>query len=98
MDPGFGQGGPQLLRPEVTDVAEWSCVSEASYLWWGSGSGAQLCILLHSGDSFSLIFDIYCNTKADEYRTLDCTSINLGYSYILQLFFNVHEMKKLYLD
>ena len=28
--------GPQLPRPKVSNVAEWSCVSEASYLWLGS--------------------------------------------------------------
>ena len=27
-DPGFGQGGPQLLRPKVADVAKWSGASE----------------------------------------------------------------------
>ena len=29
-DPGFGQRGPQVLRPKVADVAKWSCASEAS--------------------------------------------------------------------
>ena len=36
MDPAFGQGGPQLLRPKVADVAEWSGVSKVSYLQPGS--------------------------------------------------------------
>ena len=35
-DPGFGQGGPQLPRPKVADVAERSRASEASYLRRGS--------------------------------------------------------------
>ena len=35
-DPGFGQGGPQVLRPKVADVAKRSCVSEASNFWLGS--------------------------------------------------------------
>ena len=42
-DPGFGQGGPQLLRPKVADVAELSCTNEASYLRWGSR--ARLIVL-----------------------------------------------------
>ena len=75
-DPGFGQGGePQVLRPKVADIAKRSHVSEASNLRPGSrahlkGPGsfwvfnAQICILPHSRDSFSLIFDIYFNTKS----------------------------------
>ena len=35
-DPGFGQGGPQVLMPKVADVAKWSCTSEASNLRLGS--------------------------------------------------------------
>ena len=31
-DPGFGEGGPQLLRPKVADIAKRSRVSEASIL------------------------------------------------------------------
>ena len=34
-DLGFGQGGPQLLRLKVADVAEWSYVTEVSYLQLG---------------------------------------------------------------
>ena len=65
-----GQEGPQLLRPKVADVAEWSHASKVSGqgLLKGSGSfwifNAQICILPHSRDSFSLIFDIYFNTKS----------------------------------
>ena len=29
-DPGFGQGMPQLPRPKVANIAEQSCMSEAS--------------------------------------------------------------------
>ena len=36
VDPGFGQGGPQLLRLKVADVAKQSCTSEASNLRLGS--------------------------------------------------------------
>ena len=52
---------------------------------------AQICILTHSRDSFSLIFDIYFNTKVDKNRALDFTSINLRHSDMLHLFFNLHE-------
>ena len=31
-DPGFGQGGPQLLRPKVVG---WTCPSKVSYLQRG---------------------------------------------------------------
>ena len=37
-DPGFGQGGPQVLRPKGTDVAKRSHMSEASNLQWGSSA------------------------------------------------------------
>ena len=36
VDPGFGQGGPQVLRPKVADVAKWSHASEVSNLRPGS--------------------------------------------------------------
>ena len=35
-DPGFGQGGAQVLRPEVGDIEKWSRMSEASNLRPGS--------------------------------------------------------------
>ena len=35
-DPGFGQGGPQLLRPKVANVSKRSHASKASNLWPGS--------------------------------------------------------------
>ena len=69
------KGGPQLLRPKVADVGKQSCASEASNLWLGSRAhlraleafwvfNAQICNLTHSRDSFSLIFDIYFDTKS----------------------------------
>ena len=74
-DPGFGQGGAQVLRPKVADVVNQSCASKMSNLRPGSRArlraleafwvfNAQICILPHSRDSFSLIFDIYFNTKS----------------------------------
>ena len=41
-DPGFGQGGSQLPRPKVADVAEWSRASEASYLQPGSRASLRV--------------------------------------------------------
>ena len=63
--------GAQLPWPKVVDVVKWSHVSEVSYLRPGFNTygslwvfNAQICILLHSRDSLSLIFDIYFNTKS----------------------------------
>ena len=69
------KGGPQVLRPKVADVVKRSRASKASNFVAGvqgplKGPGsfwvfnAQICILPHSRDSFSLIFDIYFNTKS----------------------------------
>ena len=69
------KGGPQVLRPKVADVAKRSHASEASNLWPGSRARLRAleafgflmlkyAILPHSRDSFSLIFDIYFNTKS----------------------------------
>ena len=73
-DPGFGQGGPQLLRLKVVNVVKWNCVNKelsvagVQGLLKGPGSfwvfNAQIYTLPHSRDSFSLIFDIYFNTKS----------------------------------
>ena len=35
-DPGFGQGGPQVLRLKVANIVKWSHASEVSNLWPGS--------------------------------------------------------------
>ena len=55
-DPGFGQGGDPASEAGVQGLLK------------GPGSfwvfNAQICILTHSRDSFSLIFDIYFNTKS----------------------------------
>ena len=74
-DPGFGQGGAQLLRLKVADVAKRSRAKRSEQSAAGvqgplKGPGsfwvfnAQICILTHSRDSFSLIFDIYFDTKS----------------------------------
>ena len=68
-DPGFSQSGPQPLRPKFADVAEWSNASEVSYLQPLKDLGsffifnAQICILPHSRDPFSLVSNIYFDIR-----------------------------------
>ena len=101
-DPGFGQGGPQLLRLKVADVAKWSHASGASNLWLGSR--ARLRALEAFGFlmlkyAFSHILETLflsfltsiLTPNVDKNRALEFTSINLRHSYILHLFFNLHE-------
>ena len=70
-DPGFGQGGPQLWRPKVANVAEWR---HASYLQLGSRACLRAleafevlmvkyasCHILET--LFPLISDMYIKTK-----------------------------------
>ena len=96
------KGGPQLLRPKVADTAKRSCVSEASNLWPGSRALKRALeafgfLMLkyafsHILETLFLPFLISILTlKVDKNRTLDFTSINLRHSYILHLFFNLHE-------
>ena len=73
-DPGFGQGGApaseakncRRSEAESREQSEQS-VAGVQGLLKGPGSfwvfNAQICILTHSRDSFSLIFDIYFDTK-----------------------------------
>ena len=95
-DPGFGQGGGPASGAE-------SCRhSEASNLW--PGSRAHLRALEAFGFlmlkyAFSHILETLflsfltsiLTPKVDKNRTLEFTSINLRHSYILHLFFNLHE-------
>ena len=55
-----------LVKGAPASEAESCRNSEASHLQPGSFQvfDAQICILPHSRDSFSLIFDIYFNTKS----------------------------------
>ena len=73
-DPGFGQGGPaseakscRCSEVESHEQSEQS-VAGVQGLLKGPGSfwvfNAQICILTHSRDSFSVIFDIYFDTKS----------------------------------
>ena len=96
------QGGPQLLRPKVADVAKPSRASEASNLWWGSRAHLRALeafgflmlkyAISHILETLFLSFLTSILTpKVDKNRALEFTSINLRHSYILHLFFNLHE-------
>ena len=75
-DPGFGQGGApaseaESCRHSEAESCERSEQSRAGVQGPLKGPGsffwvfdAQICILTHSRDSFSLIFDIYFDTKS----------------------------------
>ena len=102
-DPGFGQGGgAKLLRPKVADVAKRSRASEVSNLQLGSR--ARLRALEAFGFlmlkyAFSHILETLflsfltsiLTPNVDKNKALEFTSINLRHSYILHLFFNLHE-------
>ena len=102
VDPGFGQGGPQLLRLKIADIAKRSRASEASIL--RPGSKAHLRALEAFGvlmlkyafshileTLFLLFLTSILTPKVDKKRALDFTSINLRHSDMLHLFFNLHE-------
>ena len=74
-DPGFGQGGAPGAEAESCRCSEAESRKRSKQFAAGvqgplKGPGsfwvfnAQICILPHSRDSFSLIFDIYFNTKS----------------------------------
>ena len=102
-DPGFGQGGgPQLLRPNVADVAKRSHTSEASILRLGSRARLRALeafgfLMLKYAFShiletlFLLFLTSILTPKVDKNKALDFTSINLRHCDMLHLFFNLHE-------
>ena len=74
-DPGFGQGGTPASEAESCQCSEVESREQSEHSaarvqgpLKGRGSfwvfDAQICILTHSRDSFSLIFDIYFDTKS----------------------------------
>ena len=74
-DPGFGQGGAPASEAESCRHREAASHERSEHSAAGvqgplKGPGsfwvfdAQICILTHSRDSFSLIFDIYFDTKS----------------------------------
>ena len=74
-DPGFGQGGAPASAAESCRRSEAESRERSEQYAAGvqgplKGPGsfwvfnAQICILTHSRDSFSLIFDIYFDTKS----------------------------------
>ena len=94
------KGGTQLLRLKVADVAKRSRASEVSNL--RPGSRARLGALEAFGFlmlkyAFSHILETLflsfltsiLTPKVDKNRALELTSINLGHSYILHLFFKI---------
>ena len=74
VNPGFGQRGPQVLRPKVADILKQSHTIKASNLWLGSRGHLRALeafgflmlkyVFSHILETFSLIFDIYFNTKS----------------------------------
>ena len=101
-DPGFGQGGSQLLRPKVANVAKRSRASKASILRLGSRARLRALeafgfLMLKYAFShiletlFLLFLTSILTPKVDKNRALDFTSINLRHSDMLHLFFNLHE-------
>ena len=101
-DPGFGQGGAQLLRLKIADVAKQSRASKASNLWPGSRAclrALEAFGFLMLKYAFSYILETLflsfltsiLTPNVDKNRALEFTSINLRHSYILHLFFNLHE-------
>ena len=94
--------GAQLLRLKVAGVTKWSHVSETSNLRPGSRACLRALeafrfLMLkyafsHILDTLFLKFLTSISTpKIDKNGTLDYTSISLRHSYILHLFFNLHE-------
>ena len=69
--------GAQLLRPEIADVAEWSHLSEAIYLWLGPRAPLRALEALgflmpkysfsHILETLSVISVIYFNTKSKDF-------------------------------
>ena len=95
-------GGAQLLRPKVADVAKQSRMSDVSNV--RPGSRARLRALEAFGSlmlkyAFSHILETLflsfltsiLTPNVDKNRALEFTSISLRHSYILHLFFNLHE-------
>ena len=101
-DPGFGQGGAQLLRPKFADIAKRSRASEASILWLGSIARLRALeafgvLMLKYAFShiletlFRLFLTSILTPKVYKNRPLDFTSINVRHSDMLHLLFNLHE-------
>ena len=96
------KGGSQLLRLKVAYVAKQSCAGEVSNLWPGSRAclrALEAFGFLMLKYAFSHILETLflsfltsiLTPNVDKNRALEFTSINLRHSYILHLFFNLHE-------
>ena len=92
----WSRGGAQLLRPKVADVAKCSRASEASNLQPGSRAHLRALeafgvLMLKYALSYILETLFLSFLTFDKNRALEFTAINLRHSYILHLFFNLHE-------
>ena len=98
----WSRGGPQLLRLKVADTVKWSRTSEVSNLRLGSRAlkrALEAFGVLMLKYAFSHILETLflsfltsiLTPNVDKNRALEFTSINLRHSYILHLFFNLHE-------
>ena len=101
-DPGFGQGGApaseaESCRRSEAELHERSEQSAAGVQGQLKGMEAFGFLMLkyafsHILETLFLSFLTSILTpKVDKNRTLEFTSINLRHSYILHLFFNLHE-------
>ena len=95
-DPGFGQGGgpaseAKSCRHSEVGSHERSEQSAAGVQGLLMGPGS-LWVLSHILETLFLSFLTSILTpNVDKNRALEFTSINLRHSYILHLFFNLHE-------
>ena len=98
----WSRGRPQLPRPKVADAEKRSHASEASNpqpgsraLGWALEAFGFLIpkyAISHILETLFLSFLTSILTPiVDKNRALEFTSINLRHSYILHLFFNLHE-------
>ena len=101
-DPGFGQGGAPASEAQSCRCSEVESHKRSEQSAAGvqdplkdPGSfwifDAQICILTHSRALYLSFLTSILTPKVDKNRALDFTSINLRHSYILHLFFNLHE-------
>ena len=101
-DPGFGQGGAQLLlRPKVAAVVKRSHMSEVSYLWPGSRAHLRALeafgFLMLKYAFFHILETLFLNFLTSiSTPKVDKNSINLRHSYIYTYFLIF--MKKLCFD
>ena len=77
-DPGFGQGGPQVLRPKVAevdlDLVKRSCTSGVSHLQLGS----RVCLMGLEAFGFLMLIDLMCILPhSGDFLSIECV-LSLG--------------------